>query len=331
MRILLSGTTAAALRPRIEAALGGKPLEILTPPDGLTREFDAAFVSRDITGRSTKLELEPQTRAFHDALRRSNPLRWVHIHSAGADRPIYPELQSRGVVVTTSSGANAPIVAQTALMGILALARRLPLLMEQQRHRQWKTLYGAMPPDLAGQSAVIVGWGPIAQMLSGWLEAIGLRVVVVRNSATPAAAYATHTYDELRAIAPAADWLVIACPLSDRTRGLVGREVLAAMPSGAHVVNVGRGEVVVEADLIAALREGRLGGAFLDVHEHEPLAADSPLWTMPNVIATPHTAGISAGNEARVAGMFLDNLARFVAGRPLLRVAPGPGCRQPAT
>ena len=102
---------------------------------------------------------------------------------------------------------------------------------------------------------------------------------------------------------------------------MIGKEVLGAMPAGAHLVNVGRGEIVVETELIAALERGHLGGAFLDVFEHEPLPVGSPLWDMPNVIMTPHTAGVSAGNEGRNLDMFLDNLARFADGRPLLRIA----------
>jgi phosphoglycerate dehydrogenase-like enzyme len=321
VRILLSEKTAAPARPRIEQVLKSHPFEILTPPAGFTRDFDVAFVSRDVTGRSTKLVNEPHTQLFHDGLRQAKSLRWVHSHSAGVDRPIYLELQARGVVVTTSSGANAPIVAQTALAGILSLVRKFPLLAEQRRSRTWKSLIGTPPRDLAGQTAVIVGWGPIGQLLGGWLAAMGVKIVVVRNSSAPAGDHPTYTYEQLRDAAAGADWLVIACPITDRTRRLVGKDILAAMPAGAHLVNVGRGEIVVESELIAALERGHLGGAFLDVFEHEPLPAESPLWDMANVIMTPHTAGVSAGNEGRNFEMFLDNLARFVDGRPLLRIA----------
>lgn len=321
VRILLSEKTAGTARPLIEQVLKSHPFEILTPPGGFSKDFEVAFVSRDVTGRSTKLVVEPPTQAFHDGLRQAKSLRWVHIHSAGADRPIYPELQSRGVVITTSSGANAPIVAQTALAGILSLVRKFPVLMEQRRTRTWKSLIGSPPRDLAGQTAVIVGWGPIGQLLGGWLAAMGVTIIVVRNSATPAGAHPTYTYEQLPEIAPRADWLVIACPLTERTQRLVGKDVIAAMPADSHLVNVGRGEIAVESELIAALERGHLGGAFLDVFEHEPLPAESPLWDMPNVIMTPHTAGVSAGNEGRNFEMFLDNLARFVEGRPLLRIA----------
>lgn len=320
MRLFLSEQAAAVARTGIAQAFGARAFELVTPASN-PGDFDVAFVSRDVTGRSTKFALEPSTQAFHDALRRASSLRWVHIHSAGADRPIYPELQARGVTITTSTGSNAAIVAQTALAGILALARHLPLLMEQQRAHQWKSLMGAAPRDLEGQQAVLLGWGPIAQKLAGWLEVLGVRVCVVRNSEAPAAGHATFSYEHLLEVAPRADWLVIACPLSPRTRGLVTRAVLAAMPAGARLVNVGRGEIVVEADLVDALQRGHLAGAFLDVFEREPLPADSPLWSMPNVVATPHTAGHSAGNEARVLAMFLANLGRFLAGEPLAHVA----------
>ena len=321
MRILLSEKAAIAARARIEQVLKSQPFEIIGPLDAASRDFDVAFLSREVTGRSTKLKLEPQTVVFHDALRQAKSLRWVHIHSAGADRPVFSELQSRGVAITTSSGANAPIVAQTALAGILALVRKFPILMEQRRSRVWKSLIGTPPRDLAGQTAVIVGWGPIGQLLGGWLAAMGVKIIVVRNSSTPAGDHPTYAYEQISEAASRADWLVIACPLTDRTQRLIGREIIAAMPAGAHLVNVGRGEIVVESELIAALERGHLTGAYLDVFEQEPLPTESPLWGMANVIMTPHTAGVSDGNEGRNLEMFLDNLARFIEGKPLLRIA----------
>jgi phosphoglycerate dehydrogenase-like enzyme len=115
-----------------------------------------------------------------------------------------------------------------------------------------------------------------------------------------------------------ADWLILACPLTDITRGLINRHALALLPPGAHLINVSRGEVVNEADLIDALQSGQLAGAFLDVFAHEPLAADSPLWDLTNVIVTPHTAGHSDGHFERVAQAFVGNLARWLANQPLL-------------
>ena len=128
-------------------------------------------------------------------------------------------------------------------------------------------------------------------------------------------------FEDIGQVLGESDWLILACPLTPRTRGLVNAQLLQALPAGAQLINVARGEVVVQNDLIDALRSGHLAGALLDVFEHEPLPADSPLWTLPNVIVTPHAAGHSDGNAARVQQMFLDNLARWLAGQPLQQLA----------
>jgi len=319
LRILVSARGAAALREELAAVLAGRPHALVTPEEG---NADVALVTRDVTGLSTKHQVLPETQRFYDAMARSPALRWVHIHSAGADRPIYVQLRERGVQVTTSSGANALVVAHTALAGLLALARRFPQLWDAQRERRWASLMGeSLPRDLEGQHAVVVGWGPIGQHLARVLQALGLRVTVVRQQAVPAAGFPTVPAARLRDVLPTADWLLLACPLTAQTRGLLDAGAIAALPAGAHLVNVSRGEIVDEQALVEALRSGRLGGAFLDVYAQEPLPPDSPLWTLPNVIATPHSAGLSDGNAARVRRMFLDNLRRFLAGEPLLQLA----------
>lgn len=320
VNILLSRAAADALREEVARALEGVPYRLCTPEDGV--DADIAFVSRDVTGLSTKHDILPATQRFYDALARSQRLRWVHVHSAGADRDIYVQLRERGVQLTTSSGANALIVAQTALAGVLALARHFPRLWQAQRERRWASLMGdTLPRDLEGQHAVVVGWGPIGQELARLLQAVGLRVTIVRHQDKPAGGLATVTTARWQDVLPSADWLLLACPLNAGTRGLVDAAALARLPAHAHFVNVARGEIVDEPALIAALQQGRLAGAYLDVFTHEPLPADSPLWTMPHVIVTPHSAGPSAGNPARQARMFLDNLRRWRAGEPLRNLA----------
>jgi phosphoglycerate dehydrogenase-like enzyme len=128
-------------------------------------------------------------------------------------------------------------------------------------------------------------------------------------------------FDQLNMVLPRTDWLILACPLTDTTHGLVNAAALQALPQGAHLINVARGEVVVQNDLIDVLQSGHLGGAFLDVFEHEPLPADSPLWTLPNVMVTPHAAGHSDGNAGRVNRMFLDGLQRWLLGQALHQLA----------
>ncbi len=327
IRLLLSSDAARYLRLRIGEVLGSaRWTHVLPDAAGVAGvagvDCDAAFVSRDVTGLSTKNAIAPATQVFYDALLGARSLQWVHAHSAGADRPVYVALRARGVLVTTSSGANAAVVAHGALAGILALARRLPLLFDAQREHRWTPLLSTgLPRDLDAQSAVIVGWGPIGQRIGALLQALGLRVAVARHSSQPAGpGIATVPYAQLPTLLPRADWLVLCCPLSDETRQLVDGAVLSRLPPSAHVVNVARGEVVDEAALIAALAGGALAGAYLDVFAREPLPPDSPLWDLPNVIVTPHSAGFSDGNEARVAKMFLDHLARWARGeRPGVR------------
>lgn len=322
LRLLLSSAAARDLSPRVSEALGGASWIHVAPGDAET-DFDVAFISRDVTSLSTKHEVQPATQVFYGALLAAPSLKWVHVHSAGADRPVYVTLRERGVQVTTSSGANAPVVALSAVAGILALARRLPLLLEAQRERRWAPLLASgLPRDLEGQSAVVVGWGPIGQRIGALLQALGLRVSVARQSTLPARTdIPTAQYRQLHQLLPQADWLVLCCPLSAETRLLVNEAALARLPPLAHVVNVARGDVVDEDALIAALRSGALAGAYLDVFAHEPLPSTSALWELPNVIVTPHSAGFSDGNEESVARMFLHNLGRWARGEALEKLA----------
>ena len=324
MKILLSELSLRALSQDIAKVMGSRPFECISFEDAVAsgrRDFDVAFVSRDVTGLSTKHELAPSLKACYKVLDESSTLRWVHIHSAGADRDVYVRLRAKGVQVATSSGANAEVVAQTALAGLLALSRKFPELVHAMHAKKWAPLLGSqLPPDLSGQTALLVGWGPIAQRFAQFLSVLGLRLKVVRQKAQigslakPGGDFSQPemlTFETLDSALPSTDWIVLMCPLTDTTRCLINARRLNLLPPGAGLVNVSRGEVVVERDLIEALQNGRLGSAYLDVFEHEPLPQTSPLWNLPNVILTPHSAGFSAGNELRVSHMFLDNLASW--------------------
>lgn len=313
LNILVSGKARDHIGNALPATLGGRPCRLVTMESASAealRDIDVALISRDITGLSTKHVVSDGLERFYQILRSAPRLKWVHTHSAGLDRPIFGELAAQGVNVTASSGANAEIVAHTALAGMLALARRLPYFMRAQARHEWSSLIAAgLPRDLTGQTAVIVGWGPIGRYLAELVKVIGLDVIVARHSGLPVPeAKACVSYQDLDRVLPQADWLILACPLTDSTSRLVDGNSLSLMPSGASLVNVARGEVVVEQDLIAALRSGALSSAFLDVFEHEPLGGESPLWDMENVIVTPHSAGHSAGNYDRVIRIFLEKL-----------------------
>jgi phosphoglycerate dehydrogenase-like enzyme len=324
LRILMSQQSIERLGASVSALMWPRPYELISLEQAVAAQrtdADVAFISREVTGTSTKHEIHPALQKVYTLLRQSPALQWVHIHSAGADRQIYLDLMTQGVQVSTSSGANAQVVASVALAGILALARRFPLLWTEQQTRQWIPMMGErMPRDLPGQTATIVGWGPIGQKLGSLLQALGMEVVAVRQqvpSMPDAANVAMVSFGDWQQVLPQTDWLILACPLTPKTRQLVNAQALALLPPGAHLVNVARGEVVDELALVAALQSGHLGGAFLDVFAHEPLPDDSPLWTLPQVMVTPHAAGHSDGNEARVGQIFVDNLRCWTEGVPL--------------
>lgn len=320
LRILLSEQARARLESSIAQAMQGRPYELVTAATDAAsapQDVDVAFNSRDVTGTSTKYNVQPILAAFYATLEASPSLQWVHVHSAGADRPLLVALREKGIRVTTSPGANSEVVAQSALAGLLSLAREFPRLARAQREHVWLPLLGPlMPDDIAGQRAVIVGWGPIGQKLGGFLRMLGMEVSVVRStSASAGAEFKTYAFDDFKQAATGANWLLLACPLTDQTRRMVDSSVFALMAKRAHLVNVSRGEVVVEKDLIEALSTGVLAGAYLDVFEYEPLAPDSPLWDMENVIAHSHSAGHSKGNTGRVDQIFLDHLRALALSR----------------
>jgi phosphoglycerate dehydrogenase-like enzyme len=302
------------------ARAGGLELRpVVLPPDPEGRvapaecaRVEAAYFSGDV--------FPDGARAFFAAALGAPKLRWLQTFNAGVDHPIFARFLERGVRLTSAAGASAAPIAQTALAGLLMLARGFPRWLETQRRRAWEPHpLEAIPRDLRGQVLVIFGLGAIGTELARLARALGLRVIGVRRGAARGdePVDELHTPDALRQLLPRADWLAIACPLSDETRGAIDAEALARLPRGARLINVARGEIVDEVALIESLRDGRLGGAYLDVFASEPLAPESPLWSLPNVIVTPHNSAASRGNEARQIEIFLDNLARFGRGEPL--------------
>ena len=285
-------------------------------------QFDAALISRDVTATSTKQKIIPSTQSFYDLLLNASDLKWVQLHSAGADRQIYLDLMKQGVTISGSSGVNAPIVMQTAITGILMLARHFPKMLQAQAERRWDSLINyPLPLDLSGQTAVIVGRGPIGSGIAKVLEVFGVKTILVGfNDALKeqnhSASNVIHI-SQMKQVLPQAQWLILACPLSKETRNLIDQSVIQLLPDAARIVNVARGEIICEAELITALQSKKLAGAYLDVFASEPLNANSPLWSMENVIVTPHSAGHSAGNESRVLELFVENLRLFSSGQVL--------------
>jgi hypothetical protein len=259
LTLLLSQQAARDFGARIGQVLREVPhrfIHLESEPDA-SGDFgaDIAFLTREVTGNSSKTQRTDSLLRFYQILRGAPRLQWVHTHSAGADRPIYPELRNRHVIVTTSSGANAEPVAQMAVTGLLMLGRRMPELMEAQRRKSWEPLLGARAPnDLRNQTALVVGLGPIGQEIARLLKALAMHVIGVRRSAESCPPCdETVALEDLPLVLPRADWVILACPLTSLTRGLLNAASIALLPGGARVVNVARGEVAVESDLVAAL------------------------------------------------------------------------------
>ncbi|MBI4517645.1 MAG: D-2-hydroxyacid dehydrogenase [Deltaproteobacteria bacterium] len=317
-------------RYRALCAHGGYDAEPITLPDDPTVRLDPAELTEiEIACCTDDFEADPSfTRRFLGSALRAPNLRWLQLPNAGIDHPVFGQLLAQGVTLTTASGVTAEPIAQTAIGGLLALARGFPRWEEARRRHQWLPHpSGQLPRDLRGQTMVIVGVGAIGNQIGRLAQALGLHVIGVRHRARTLADHVDemHPPSALAALLPRADWLVLACPLTDRTRGLVGAAALALLPVGAYLINVARGQIIDEAALVAALQSGRLSGAYLDVFAVEPLPEDSPLWELPQVIISPHDSAAASGNAARIAELFLRNLRHWLQHEPLENAVAAPG------
>ena len=249
-------------------------------------------------------------------------LRWVQATSAGIGQLVarhrYAERMPTAVF-TTASGVHAIPLAEYALMSILMFRRKVPEMLADQRERRWVRFASS---DLADRSLAIVGVGSIGQEVARMAGAFGMRTVGVKRRVAgiePASLHleALYAFDELHAALRGAEHVVLSAPHTPDTEELIGAAELALLAPGAIVVNVARGALIDEAALVDALESGHVGGAALDVFREEPLSADSPFWTMPNVLVCSHSAGTSERENERITEIFCENLRRYLAGEPL--------------
>lgn len=251
--------------------------------------------------------------AVRDHWAAADSVRWVHTASAGVDRLIFPGLVDSEVTLTNSRGVFDVPMAEYVTGLVIAMAKDLPGTLAAQAQRAWRH---RETERVGGRTALVVGSGPIGRATAAMLAAVGMRVELVGRRAGDG----VHPIDALPGLLPRAEFLVLAAPLTDTTRGMLNATTLAALPRGARVVNVGRGALIVQDDLVDALRTGHLAGAALDVFDREPLPADSPLWELPGVVVSPHMSGDILGWRDELETLFTDNLARYRAGEPLLNV-----------
>ncbi|GAA2412490.1 hypothetical protein GCM10010404_83060 [Nonomuraea africana] len=290
----------AAEKDRVRSLAGGVPVWFAQPKEQTDRDFEAFARAEVAVGNCPPEWLERTAR-----------LRWLQLSSMGIDRYLgldWAEL-GRRITVTNLSGTFADPVAQTCLAGILALYRGVDTLARLGERHEWSTT--PLRPGLrllTGASVVILGAGTIARRLAELLAPFGCRVTLYSRR---------MTLDELDALLPETDVLVGLLPGTQETAGLVDAARLALLPRGAIFVNAGRGSLVDEDALVAALREERLGGAVLDVTATEPLPPGHPLWSSPHTLLTQHTAGGSDQESGQILEVFEDNWRRFTEGRPL--------------
>jgi phosphoglycerate dehydrogenase-like enzyme len=234
-------------------------------------------------------------------------LRVIQLLSAGVERwlPVKPD----GVTLCNGKGVHSGGTAELAVLGVIALVRRLPFFLAEQAAHRWTEL---TTDDLDGKRLLVLGAGDIGRRIAAALEVFGVTTTYVGRTAREG----VHGTDELRALVPDADILAVATPLTDETRGLVDAELLAALPDGAIVANIARGAIVDIDALVAELQAERLQ-AVLDVTDPEPLPEDHPLWDAPNLILTPHLGGGTQGWQRRAYRLVREQIERYVAGEPL--------------
>jgi phosphoglycerate dehydrogenase-like enzyme len=257
---------------------------------------------------------------------RAQRLRWIQVTAAGVGHQLFPALVESEVVLTNGRGIHAVAIAEHTLGVMLAFVRKLHLARDAQHERRWAQLpiWNEPPPigELGGTKLGLVGFGAIGQALAERASALGIEVVAVRRHPVgdPKPAAAQWGTERLPELLERSDWIVLAAALTSETKGLIDAAALARMKSSAILINVGRGALVDQDALVQALMSGRIAGAGLDVTHPEPLPEDHPLWTLPQVILTPHVSGFGPRYWERATDLFRRNLRAYLAGEPLVNV-----------
>ncbi len=245
-------------------------------------------------------------------------LKLLQVQSAGVDHMLSPELSASDAVLCTTSGIHQETIAEHVLGMMLSLVRGYPTHILNQQTKTW---HPTLPELLYGQTVGILGFGAIGQAIGSRAKAFGMRVIAVRKHPAPSACADEVVADaEIDNILPHVKHLVVALPLTPDTDNLLHRERLALLPAGAYFYNIARGKVVDEVALCELLQSGHLAGAGLDVFATEPHPPESPLWSLANVLITPHCAGALPNYRERALAIFLENLRRLRLGKPLVNV-----------
>jgi len=330
-----SSAPSAPNHPRLVVLTGDEePLPRLERIDDEPRLGEVVHVTADeleaaLPGADALLVWDLFSEALASAFAKADSLRWVHAATTGVDNLMFPALVESDVTVTNSRGIFDEPIAEYVLGQVIAFAKDFHHTWDLQRDHTWKH---RETERVAGKRALVVGTGPIGPHIGRKLAAVGMRVHAsgshAREGDTDFGTVAESTLNEhgrnggptLRQELPEADYVVIAAPLTESTHGLVDRRFLDLMKPTARLINVARGPIVVQSDLVAALESGAIAGSALDVFEREPLKAINPLWGLPGSVVSPHMSGDVVGWRDELVDLFLDNLARYLDGRELLHV-----------
>ncbi len=253
-------------------------------------------------------------------------LRWIHSPAAAVNQIMFPEVVNSEILVTNAREVHGPVVAEHVVALIFALAKKIPGSVQLQEKHIWgqQILWDELPRvrEVAGATLGLLGLGSIGRPLVRSAKALGMRVIAVREHPEKGGEGADAVFGpaQIDEIFRQADYVVLAAPVTVATTAIANAARLALMKPDACLINVGRGSLVDEPALAAALRDKRIGGAALDVFPKEPLPADSPLWDLPNLLITPHTAALTENLWERHYTLFSENLRRYLAGESLLAV-----------
>jgi phosphoglycerate dehydrogenase-like enzyme len=311
MKLVLPGLLRDELMPRIMAVA----------PEATIVWFDQnGEPEAPITDAEVLLRWFFSNEQLARLVRQMPSLRWLHIPRAGVEGSLIPEVIERDIIVTNSAGVHAIPISEFVMFFALSHVKQARYLHQLQAAHQWREA-NLQLQELAGTTMLIIGLGHIGQAIAERASAFGMRVWGSRRTPRPVADVERVVGEgEWRSLLPAADFVVIAAPLTPATRGMFGRAELALMKPDAYLINIARGEIVDEVALIEALRTRRIAGAGLDVFAQEPLPPDSPFWTLPNVFVTPHISWSSPHIRTRTLDLFAANLRTFIYQQPLQNV-----------
>ncbi|MFJ9035621.1 D-2-hydroxyacid dehydrogenase [Streptomyces sp. NPDC102406] len=300
----------------LDAAPGEPPPRLggLTGRARVLHAADAAGLRAELPNSDVLLVWDFLSDAVREAWPGAGPRpRWVHTASAGVDRLMFPELVDSATVLTNARGVfDGPIAEYVAAL-VLAMGKDLPRTLALQADRRWRH---RASQRIAGTRACVVGSGPIGHAIAAQLKALGITTALVGRRARAG----IHGPADLDRLLARADWVVCAAPLTEETRSMFDARRFGVMQPAARFINVGRGPLVVESDLVDALHKRWIAGAALDVFEHEPLAPDSPLWTTPGLLVSPHMSGDTVGWRDELGRQFMELYGRWESGRPLTNV-----------